>query len=248
MIEQILNFFFPTDIYCIACGNLIDGTREYALCDSCLREIKWISSDSCKICGKSLGFASAMGDVCFECQETEHQFTKGFSCATYEGPVKEILSGLKYKGRPYYAEKMVKVMSDRSQGFIDDVDLDLILPVPMYKKKERKRGFNQSQLIAKGLSSTLGLDYDPHVLEKNRNTAPMSSLSSGERRINLHNSFSLGYNKKNQIENKNILLIDDVYTTGSTADACASVLKDNGASEVYIFTFAAGVNMKPKAN
>ncbi len=76
----------------------------------------------------------------------------------------------------------------------------------------------------------------------------MSSLDSTERRINLHNAFDIGYNKSKDLKAKNVLLVDDVYTTGSTADECAEVLKAGGASEVYIFTFASGVNMKIRPN
>ena len=245
MIEKILNFFYPASIYCIACGNLIDSTRPYSLCDECMHEIKWITDNSCRICGKSLGTAGGVKGVCFECREISHEFTKGFSCTTYEGPVKEILSGLKYKGRSYYAKNMIEIMRDRACGFINDIKVDMMIPVPMYKKKERARGYNQSYLLAQGLSRVFDIPCSEDMLIKDKETQPMSSLNSGERRINLHNAFRMGYNE-DMIIGKNILMIDDVYTTGSTADACAQVLKENGAEDVYVFTFTSGVNMKSR--
>lgn len=244
MIKAVIDFFFPSNIYCIACGNLIDNTRVYSLCDKCMREIKWITDNTCEKCGKSLGSEGPDRRLCFECESVRHEFNKGFSCVTYEGPVKEILSGFKYKGRTYYAQKMTDVMLDRAVGFIDSIDVDMILPVPMHKDKEKGRGFNQAQLLSKDLGKRLELYTRNDILVKERKTLSMSSLSSGERRINLHNAFKISYNKENDIVDKNLLLVDDVYTTGSTADACAEVLKAHGANEVYIFTFASGVNMR----
>lgn len=213
-----------------------------------MKEINWIYGNTCEICGKSLGSSADSSNVCFECQEIDHSFTKGFSCATYEGPVKEILSGLKYRGQAFYAGKIAEAMNDRALGFMDDIHIDMILPVPMFKKKEKARGYNQSGLLASGIARFFDIPMHEDILFKVRETASMSSLDSGERRINLHNAFGIGYNKDKEITGKNILLVDDVYTTGSTADACAEVLNHNCITDVYVFTFASGVNMKRRLN
>lgn len=249
LIDRALEFLFPSNIYCIACGNLIDNQRPYALCDKCVEEIKWITDNSCTVCGKDLGHISSKSGnqkICFECMEVKHIFDKGFSCATYEGPVKEILSDFKYKAKPYYAQKIVDAMCDKAESFMGELNVDIIIPIPMHPKKLKDRGYNQSQLLAKGFSNFFNIRLEEEILIKTRLTASMSSLSSTERRINLHNTLAIGYNRENEVKNKSILLVDDVYTTGSTADACAEVLKENGAKEVNIFTFASGVNMKPK--
>jgi ComF family protein len=240
---DVLNFLFPSNIYCMACGNLIDNSRPYSLCDSCLKEINWITGNTCKICGKSLGDRSSKSGICFECLGVTHNFVKGYSCVTYEGPVKEILSGFKYKGRTYYARNIVQIMGDRAEEFIGALEIDLIIPVPMHIKKERKRGYNQSKLLAAKLGKTLGIKVDSTILVKSMNTQAMSGLDRTERRINLHNAFDIGYNKKEELMNKRVMLIDDVYTTGSTMDACAEVLNANGALAVYAYTFTSGVNM-----
>lgn len=213
-----------------------------------MREINWITENTCSVCGKDLGVAPDSSGICYECTDIDHSFTKGFSCTTYEGPVKEILSGLKYKGRAYYAKKIADIMTDRAFGFIDDYDLDMIIPVPMYRKKERTRGYNQSELLATMLSKKLGLLLCDDILVKKRSTSSMSSLNSSERRINLHNAFGIGYNDGKALTGKTVLLVDDVYTTGSTVDACAEVLNHNGASGVYVFTFTSGVNMRKRIN
>lgn len=246
-----MEFFFPSNIYCIACGNLIDETRPYSLCDKCVREINWITDNECQICGKDLGplgHGDCFNDTCFECQEITHSFDRGYSCATYEGPVKEILSGLKYKGRSYYVRKMIDIMCSKINNYPESIEPDIILPVPMHPTKEKKRGYNQSNLLAEGLGKNFNIKYLDDVLVKTRLTASMSSLGSSERRINLHNTFAIGYNRENDVRDKYVLLVDDVYTTGSTADECAEVLKACGARRVEIFTFASGVNMKTKIN
>ena len=264
MTDQIFDFFFPSNIYCIACGNLIDNSRPYSLCDKCIREIHWLTENTCEICGRSLenkydenhltkdeginNKRNHIGRRCYECMEISHSFTKGFSCASYEGSVKEILSGLKYKGQAYYAEKIAQAMYDRSQGFINDINVDIVTPVPMFTKKERMRGYNQSDLIARSLSKMLNLPYRSDILKKKTDTVSMSGLNSEERRINLHNAFCISYNREDDISGKDVMLVDDVYTTGSTADSCGEVLNRNGASKVYVFTFASGVNMHRRSN
>jgi len=209
-----------------------------------MKDIEWLTDNTCKICGKTLGDSTAVNnDICYECKENQHSFSGGFSCSVYDGPVREILSGLKYRGRSYYADKISDIMSDRAAGFIEKLGIDLIIAVPMFKKKERTRGYDQAHLIASGLAKKLDIKYRNDVLIKTKNTLSMSSLDSAERRINLHNAFDIGYNV-DDIKNKNVLLVDDVYTTGSTADSCSEVLNRNGANEVYIFTFTSGRNMK----
>ncbi len=232
----------------MACGNLIDKSRAYSLCDKCMSEINWITKNTCDICGKDLGPFGDESNICFECMEIEHSFTRGFSCTTYEGPVKEILSGLKYRNRPYFAGNMGEIMKDRAEEFIHDIKIDIVIPVPMFKKKEKDRGYNQASLLASSIGKSLQILYRDDILLKMRATSPMSSLDSGERRINLHNAFGIGYNKEADVFGKNILLVDDVYTTGSTADECSDVLNHNGASKVYFFSFTSGVNMKRLPN
>lgn len=248
MLEQILELVYPSNIYCIACGNLIDKTRPYSLCDKCIKEIHWISKNTCSICGKSLYPSTDASEVCYECKGVQHSFDKGYSCAVYEGPVKEILSGFKYKGKSYMGNIIGDMMLDRAQGFIQDIDFQTVIPIPMHKSKKKSRGFNQSEILAKKIAFGLGKEYRNDILFKQRNTPPMSSLDSTERRINLHGAFQIGYNKDEAIKDKDIMLVDDVYTTGSTLDECATLLKKSGTDKVFIYTFASGVNMMRRTN
>ncbi|MDR1953361.1 MAG: ComF family protein [Clostridiales Family XIII bacterium] len=261
--KRAAELIFPSNIYCIACGNVVDETRVYALCDKCMNELAWNTGKVCAKCGKSLENDRADGEatdtessgvrdeLCFDCQKASHAFRKGYACVTYAGNAKEIVRSLKYRDNPYIAEKLAKIMWERIREEIDEetgevFTLDLILPVPMHIMKRRKRGYDQAVLIARRLSERMEIPCDENCIIRDGETAVMSSLGRSERKLNVSDAFSMACGAAERVAGKNILLVDDVFTTGSTADACASVLYGAGAANVDIFVFAAGMNMQIK--
>ena len=228
---------YPSSIYCIACGNLIDKTRKYSLCDECIRKFNWVTQRSCDKCGRPLR-DNQKGDRCGICNDVELAFEKGYVCVEYDDDTKEIVHHYKFNDQVYIAKVVAEIMRDKLKGKCEL--LSLITAVPMHKKRLRKRGYNQAEVLARELGKLIALPYEP-LLARVNPTPPMSSLGIEARRLNLEEAFAM--RKGQDARDKTILLIDDVLTTGSTADACARVMLDAGAKRVNLAVFAAGTSL-----
>ena len=238
--EGFLDLIYPSNIYCISCGNIIDDSRPYSLCDTCVRTLKWANGRTCGRCGKILQ-DNYSSDLCTDCLDGQHVYEKGFTCVEY-GPVeRELIHRFKYKDKAYLGRKLAEIMHDRI--LVEEMDPELIVPVPMFRRKERKRGYNQAAVLAASLAKYTGIPYAGKLLIRTVETEAMSSLGVLGRRKNIQEVFSVPHDKIKQLTGKTILLVDDIYTTGSTADACTSVLLEAGAARVFVFTFASGANL-----
>lgn len=238
--EGLLDLIYPSNIYCISCGNIIDDTRPYALCDVCVRSLKWANGRTCSRCGKILqeGYGS---DLCTDCLETEHSFEKGFTCVEYGSAERELLHRFKYKDQAFLGRKMAELMYDRLQ--LEVFSPDIIIPVPMFGRKQKKRGYNQAAVLAASLANYAGIPFEGRLLVRAVETEAMSRLGALGRRKNIREVFSVIGTKAGRLAGKTVLLVDDIYTTGSTADACSQALLEAGAARVCVFTFASGANL-----
>lgn len=241
MIRYLLDLIYPSNIYCISCNKPIFAHDTYSLCPNCREGILWINEKACVCCGKALqnGYESSK---CLDCLSLEHVFSKGYSCVTYGLKEKEILYNLKYNKKGYLSYKLSEIMGDRLS--IEKLDADLIIAVPMNKKKKIKRGYNQAELLAKRLSKLSSIPCSSDILLRDKETEVMNQLSRDARRENMKDAFSINKDKIESIRNKKVLIVDDIFTTGSTADECAKTLMEKGALEVRIITFASGLNNK----
>jgi ComF family protein len=165
-----------------------------------------------------------------------------------------MIRSMKYKDMSYLAYKIADAMYDRyiAAGLRDSLDTrtgelhlpDMIVSVPMNGIKKRKRGYDQAEVIAAALAAKLGVRYNAGLLVRSVETEVMSALSRAERGANTADAFTINRGlPQNCCEGRQVMLVDDVYTTGSTADACAAVLKEAGAASVKVFTFATGADM-----
>lgn len=242
MFKVFLEWMFPDSIYCMACHAVILPKSKYALCTRCYESLKLLDHKGCKKCGKALGVPYT-DEYCFDCQSQGHHFRQGFSATEY-GPVeKEIISGLKFKGKTYMAQGISQIMYNRLEdlGYGESyLFWHYLLPVPVHKGKLRSRGYNQSELIAQFLAKKTQIPLMKNGLKKSFDTEPLKTLSKRQRMEALEGAFSVEF--PNEIKGKNILLIDDVYTTGSTVDHCAKTLMLHGAHSVDVFTFSIGKN------
>lgn len=269
LLHQLEEAVFPSGIYCVSCGAMIDRSRSYSLCDDCIKRFHWITGRTCERCGKALPDTSH-GPFCYDCMMEEHYFIKGFSCLTYGLYERKLMMDLKYAGRGYLARIFGDVMFDRleteiseglfsgTSGDANSVHIDLIVPVPVSPGRLRKRGYNQSEVMAQQLARrwqdyTRGLQevpsapvFRPHLLYRTRETQMLRSLNPTERRMVLQDAFAVSERERNRLAGKRVLLVDDIYTTGATADACSQALLEGGASGVYLMTLASGGNRRPK--
>lgn len=246
--EVILDFIFPSNIYCICCGNLIDKSRKYALCDNCLDSIHWANGRTCSKCGKVLIETEKRKlldkvynyqEICNDCKSSKHNYNQGFTCMQYSNLEKEMIHKFKFNGCAYMGKKLGRIMLDRI--LLESIDVDLVTAVPMHPKKQLKRGYNQSELMAKVVAKGLGVVYNNRVLIRNEYKAPMNKLDAEQRYENVKKAYGI-YDKTLKLKEQSILLIDDIYTTGSTVDECSRILFEAGAGKVYVLTLAAGVD------
>ncbi len=212
--ELLIDLVFPDNLYCICCGNIIDDSMKYGLCGHCMDHIRWNNDAPKKKTGVFL-----------------------IRCAEYGIYERSIIFSLKYNGKRFVARKIAEIMRDRLAA--SGLHADLIIPVPMYKEKEHRRGFNHAELISKYLSELTGIPHVPDTIKRVRNTVPMRSLGPAERAKNIAGSIEMNEKYKGFAAGKTILIVDDFYTTGSTAAECASALSAAGAENIYFVAFAA---------
>lgn len=259
ILRELSEAVFPSNIYCEICGALIDRSRPYSLCDSCIRKLHWISGSTCRKCGKALP-DTFTGEICYDCMELEHSFTRGWSCITYGYYERQIMMAIKYNGKGFMAVKMGDVLFDRMAGLIEAAKagnikpFDAVIPVPVSRERLKKRGYNQSELMAgqfiRRWTAFAGKDFAPEleteVLERRKATEMLRSLGPAERRLALEGAFGVKFGTEQKLKGRSILLVDDIYTTGATADACSRALLEGGCSDVYLLTLCSGGNRKPE--
>ncbi|MBQ9016191.1 MAG: ComF family protein [Firmicutes bacterium] len=248
LLAEVDEAVFPSGIYCVCCGALIDRSRAYSLCDTCIDRFHWITGRTCGKCGKAMPDTST-GQFCYDCMQEEHFFKKGFSCLTYGLYERQLMMDLKYAGRGYLARIFGDILFDRMEG--KQLSVDLIVPVPVSSGRLRKRGYNQSLIMARQLAARWRKEGEcapelrPGMLRRTRETKMLRSLNPTERRMALKGAFAVGESERSRLANRSVLLVDDIYTTGATADACSQALLEGGAKEVYLLTLASGGNRKP---
>jgi len=174
------------------------------------------------------------GPICQQCKNTDFYFDKAISAVKYQKDVKTLIYKLKYSGHTYLATTIGHIMADKLKQ--ENIEADIIIPVPLHRSKERKRGFNQAILISKYMVGKIDISLDINALTRIKNTRAMHNLTRGERLENVEGAFEVA--NKEAIANKNILLIDDIFTTGSTVNSCSKELINNGAKSVTVMTFA----------
>ena len=159
-----------------------------------------------------------------------------FHMLKYEGIIRDKLIEYKFNDKPYLYRMFYEILIKDKNACDFLKGYDIIIPVPIHKKRKSLRGYNQSELIAKKLSDEFKMPMYIDVLKKQINTIPQSSLGKKARKSNAQNVYKVDNMQK--IKNKNVVILDDIYTTGATANECIKVLKDAGAYRVGIITIA----------
>ncbi len=226
--------FFPS--FCKICKTLLASPQERVLCESCLDRIKPHRSSFCLCCGR---FFEGVGEphLCSSCLEKPPSFSVHRSCGRYRGELKDAILLFKYRRYKTLGSNLARFVFE-SLKKEEEVwwGTDIIVPVPLHRRRKWERGFNQTEVLAKELSRLTEFPLEADVLKKVRNIPPQTSLEPDERAKNVADAY-LAANEE-RIQGKIILLVDDVFTTGSTLRECASVLKRAGAKEVRAITLA----------
>lgn len=227
-LEELKNACFP--LKCLNCGKWVETE---GICDECWGQINWFSEPRCSVCGTA--FEINLYGTCINCIKHPPYFDKALSVFLYDNNTKKMILNFKHYDATEFTKIFAYWMYRIAEFYIKDADL--IIPVPIHFLKRLNRLFNQSELLARELSRLTNTKYAPDVIEKTKETPPQEELDAKKRRKNLNGVFQIS-KKAESIENKNIILIDDVFTTGSTINECAKVLKQHGAKKITALTLA----------
>ena len=208
-------------------------------CELCRSDLVPICSPFCLECG--IPFVSKEGDnhTCWECLTEKKYFRKARAFGVYDGSLMEAIHVFKYGKKAVVSTPLVALLRDTFYHFWGRDNVDLLIPVPLHIKRLRERGFNQAHLLITKWARQDQIPFDGLALSRSRWTQPQTALSRKERKRNIRNAFSV--ENPERIRGKKILLVDDVYTTGSTVNECAKVLMTAGAEWVDVLTLARAV-------
>lgn len=227
--RAFLEYLYPPR--CPAC----DRISGCGICESCKKRLVYISKDFCMKCGKPLD--GDREEYCRDCGRREHYFDQGRSLLSYQGQVRQSLYRLKYANRRDYAAVYGREAALHLGRWIRQMRITRIVSIPLHPSRRRTRGYNQAALIAREIGRQLDLPVDEKLLFRIRKTAPQKMLSGQERQKNLAGAFRV---QGDIGRGERILLVDDIYTTGHTADAAARCLKQAADCRVYVLTVAIG--------
>lgn len=229
ILEKFWQALSPEGITCIVCGAELNHDSRYSMCDSCLKKMPLIKK-SCEKCGREIYDDSKL---CFDCAGSGAKYDKVYSVLNYEGVVAGLIYRLKYGGEKYLAKYLARFMVDRLKEA--NVKFDIIVPVPLNKNRFKKRGFNQAELLADEIASELNTQA-VSCMDRVVDTPFQARLTREERLTNLKDAFVIG--DKSLVKGKTVLIIDDIFTTGSTINECATVLFKAKAKSVIAITLS----------
>lgn len=230
----IIDLIYPRR--CPVCHDIVTPNPDNEqICPACRKRLPYVTEPRCMKCGKQL--ETEEQEYCEDCIRIPKQYVRGYPVFHYESPVRESVAALKYHNRREYADFYADVLWDQFHKEFLKLDLDGVMPVPLHRRKQRSRGYNQAECLATRLSERLNLPCYTGLLLRTAYTTPQKDLNDKERMNNLKKAF---FFRKNEVKLKKILLVDDIYTTGSTIEACTEALHQGGVSDVYYTSICIG--------
>ncbi|MBO5474467.1 MAG: ComF family protein [Lachnospiraceae bacterium] len=236
--NQIKTFFGTlTDLLyprrCPVCDRAVKPFGSL-ICQACEHKFIYIGEPYCMKCGKKL--REEEKEYCSDCTMRKHLFDRGRALYEYRS-IADSIYRFKYRGRQEYAEYYAACMADKLAGWIMECRPDALIPVPIHRSKKRIRGYNQAEALARRLHERTGIPVETELIKRVRRTAPMKDLSASERQNNLKRAFKIC---RNDVKLSTIIIIDDIYTTGSTIDAMSYELRKAGVKHIYFVTLSIG--------
>ena len=228
--ERILEFFFPN--HCPICDRaLLPGER---ICKACAKIPRKVKPPFCEKCGKHV--KEAGNSFCFDCRRIPRTFDRGYSLYEYAS-VHDSVFAYKTLGRPEYGRYYGRKMAEAYASFIRQTNAEAIIPIPLHKDRLRTRGYNQAAILAKEISDYTKVPLLENFLIRPNRTSNQKKLGRGQRQNNMKKAFHIA---KNDVKLRTVIIVDDIYTTGSTIGAAAAVLRSVGVEHIYFLTLATG--------
>ena len=234
----ILDIIYPRR--CPICDGIIKE-RSMLCCAECKDLLQLVGQNRCYKCGKPV---SEDVEYCFDCSRKKFTYIEGRAVYVYNDLMKDSIARFKYNGRVEYADYYVWSIVENLGNYIRELEVDAIIPVPIHSTKLNKRGYNQAEIIANKLGKAMNILVIPNALVRVVNTSAQKELDNKQREKNLRHAIKLNPRCNIPDDVKKVLIVDDIYTTGSTINACAKQLMYNRCIDVYFVSVSIGKGTK----
>lgn len=233
--EGLLDWLYPPR--CPVCGEIVPAGDD-RVCSACRNGFRRVVPPVCCRCGR---MTEQEEEFCEDCRKKRFSYVQGFPVWVYNQAMRRSIADFKYRGRKeyavYYGQEFAKAYGRR----LKELSVQALIPVPLYWKKCRKRGYNQAELFAEEIGRRLGIVVCRDYLFRVRDTVPQKDLNDRQRYANLKSAFAVDQQKRRYYAGiKNVVLVDDIYTTGSTVEMCTKVLLRAGIEKVYFASISIG--------
>ncbi len=234
MTTSIWKLLYPNK--CVVCHRVLDHKQNINLCKECSTHIVPIGEPRCKRCSKPLYDEEA--EFCYDCEKGIFCVERGVALYPYGKEMQQAIRNFKYQGELVVGDFFAKQLVHIYGAWIHKICPDVLIPVPIHPRRQRFRGFNQAQYMAEQVGKSLGISVDAEFLVRTEDTRPQKNLGVTERISNLRRGFAV---KSSEKFYRRVLLVDDIYTTGATLEACGMILKEAGAEAIYFLCVCIGV-------
>ena len=231
--RSLFSWVFP--LQCQLCDKLLPVPEDSGICQSCRNNIPFISPPHCFVCARTVSH----GKQCGRCLHEKMHFDRVFACVFYGDNVKKLLHLFKFRRKKFLVRLFTGYMQKFATRHFGEIPVDLVIPVPMDNKRKNERGFNQAKLFSGDLAGHLAKKHASGILRCLPPDKPQSFLLKNERKANVRGRFFV--TDASKLTGRDVLLVDDILTSGQTLSACAKALKDAGARRVTAFAFARGI-------
>lgn len=222
---------------CPVCGG-IASPRGALICSGCVPKLSPVRGAVCKKCGKEL--LSDQAEYCFDCMRHRRSYEEGRALLNYNEAARQSITAVKYKNKREYLDFYAEAIAVRYQRAIFRWHPDALVPIPIHPSRYRSRGYNQAEELSRRLSRLWPVPTDAGLLIRTKKTAPQKQLGAAERLKNLQQAFTVPPSALRGAIPRRVVLIDDIYTTGSTVEACTRALKAAGVDKVYYLAVCIG--------
>lgn len=229
-----MDLMFPRN--CPLCSRTLDERDEGCVCPVCLAAFKRIEPPMCHWCGRPVHGAITDEFVCTQCVGRKLHYDRALSAVLADARMLDVIHRFKYQRELYFGPHMAQLLIECAARHVDWSKVDAIIPVPLHPRKERHREFNQAHVLTQALGAEFGKPVVTGILHRVLDTPSQTFLNAEERQKNLRDAFRA--TKPDEFSGRTLVLVDDVYTTGSTSNACARELKKAGATSVLVLTLA----------
>jgi ComF family protein len=237
IIGGIIDLLYPP--WCVVCKENRASPKDGLVCSACVARIPHLTPPFCAKCGSPYPGNITIDFICSNCASIRYEFTYARSAILATGIALDLIHAFKYQQATWLEPLLGRLFVEAALPDLTSTKWDLIVPVPLHPTRERERGFNQAYVLAKYLSGATQIPIKS-VLRRTRYTHTQTTLSKQARLENVQEAFALA-TTPNLVKNKRVILVDDVFTTGATTNACAKVLRRAGATQVAVWTLARGV-------